>query len=128
MTERLFHILWRRYSQSDPNKPWVFWHTYWSSRTRKKCQGPYGRRKKLLKGLCKKAGVRYFEFHALRHSSASIMDNANFPVGTIQKILGHSQRRSTEIYLHTLGEAERQAMAVFERTIEKSLTRWGVSA
>lgn len=51
------------------------------------------------------------------------MDNANVPLGTIQRILGHSQRRSTEIYLHTLGEAERQAMAVFERASEKSLTQ-----
>jgi len=56
------------------------------------------------------------------------MDNANVPLGTIQRILGHSQRRSTKIYLHTLGEAERQAMAVFERASEKSLTRWGASA
>lgn len=56
----------------------------------------------------------YFCFHALRHSGASIMENNNVPVGAIQRILGHENRSTTEIYLHTLGDAERQAIAIFE--------------
>lgn len=56
------------------------------------------------------------------------MDNANVPIGAIQKILGHENRTTTEIYLHSIGETEREAIAVFERAsqmgeTEKSLTQ-----
>ena len=122
LTRKLFEVLSRRYSERDPSKPWVFWHTYWSSKTGEKCEGPYDRRKKLMKGLCKKAGVRYFQFHALRHSGASVMENNNVPIGSIQRILGHANRKTTEIYVHSLGQAEREAMAVYERASRFSHT------
>ena len=78
--------------------------------------------------LCQRAGVRYFGFHALRHFGASVMDRANVPIGSIQRILGHENRTTTEIYLHSIGEAEREAMEVFERASqdpfpEESLTQ-----
>jgi len=122
LTRKLFEVLSRRYSERDPSKPWVFWHTYWSSKTGEKCEGPYDRRKKLMKGLCKKAGVRYFQFHALRHSGASVMENNNVPIGSIQRILGHANRKTTEIYVHSLGQAEREAMDVYERASRFSHT------
>jgi len=68
-----------------------------------------------MKSLCKKAGVRYFRFHALRHLGASILDKNNVNIGTIQRILGHENRTTTEIYLHSIGEAEREAMRVYEQ-------------
>ena len=122
MTQKLFDVLSRRHLQRDRGKPWVFWHTYWSSKTGEKCEGPYDRRKKLMKSLCKKAGVRYFNFHALRHSGASIMDGANVPLGAIQRILGHEQRTTTKIYLHSLDQSEREAMLVYEQSRSKSHT------
>jgi len=118
MTKRLYEILSGRYSQRDKTKPWVFWHTYWSSKTGEKKEGPYIERSKIMKTLCEKAGVKYFRYHALRHFGASIMDNANVPIGSIQRILGHEIRRTTEIYLHSIGEAEREAMEVFEAECE----------
>ena len=42
--------------------------------------------------------------------------------GRIQRILGHENRKTTEIYLHSLGEAEREAMRIFEQVSEKSHT------
>ena len=50
------------------------------------------------------------------------MENSNVPVGAIQKLLGHENRSTTEIYLHTLGDSERQAMATYEQAREKSHT------
>ena len=71
-----------------------------------------------MMSLCKKAGVRYFRFHALRHFGASMLDQANVPIGSIQRLLGHENRTTTEIYLHSIGESERQAMAVLEERFE----------
>jgi len=115
MTQKLNEILSRRYSYRDKTKPWIFWHTYWSSKTGEKKEGPFKDRKKVMNTLCKKAGVKYFRFHALRHSGASIMDNSNVPIGAIQRILGHENRTTTEIYLHSIGDAERFAISVFEQ-------------
>ncbi len=115
MTKWLSDILARKYQERDPSKPWVFWHRYWSRKENQFVEGTYDRRKKLMKGLCKKAGVQYFNFHALRHAGASLMENNGVPLGAIQRILGHESQRTTEIYLHALGRAEREAMEVFER-------------
>ncbi len=121
MTRRLHEILSRRYEQRDPSKPWVFWHRYRSGKGVMK-EGPFGDRKKFMKTLCRKAGVRYFRFHALRHSGVSVMDANNVPIGSIQRILGHENRKTTEIYLYSIGEAERAAIAAFERSSEQSHT------
>ena len=71
-----------------------------------------------MRSLCKKAGVRYFRFHPIRPSGASLMEKNNVPIGSIQRILGHENRKTTEIYLHNIGEMERQAMAVYERMMD----------
>ncbi|MBF0550268.1 MAG: tyrosine-type recombinase/integrase, partial [Deltaproteobacteria bacterium] len=54
-------------------------------------------------------------FHALRHLGASVMDRNNVPIGTIQKLLGHENRTTTEIYLHSIGQAEQEAMRIYEQ-------------
>jgi integrase len=122
MTNKLFEILAYRYKHRDKEKSWVFWHRYWSRNEKKWVEGPYKDRKRIMKSLCSKAGVRYFRYHALRHLGASILDNANVNIGSIQRILGHENRTTTEIYLHSIGEAEREAMRVFEEISEKSHT------
>ena len=61
-----------------------------------------------------------FRFHPIRHSGASIMDGNGVPLGAIQRILGHENRRTTEIYLHSMGDSERDAMRVFEQARQKS--------
>ena len=75
-----------------------------------------------MKTLCRNAGVKYFRYHALRHAGASMMDRNNVPIGAIQRILGHENRSTTEIYLHSIGDAEREAMAVLERASNVSGT------
>ncbi len=54
----------------------------------------------------------------LRHFGALIINNAKVQIGSIQRILGHENRRTTEIYLQSIGEAEREAMAVYEDVCE----------
>lgn len=123
MTDKLFDILHHRFENSDKNKPWVFWHRYWSRKAQEWIEGPYIERKKIMKTLCKKADVKYFRYHALRHCGASLLDQANVPIGSIQRILGHENRTTTEIYLHSVGNAERDAIDVLDLQFgEKSHT------
>lgn len=63
---------------------------------------PYVYRKRLLKGLCKKAKVKYFTFHCIRHLTASLLDSKNVPLTDIQKLLGHERATTTDIYLQSL--------------------------
>ncbi|MFH1991925.1 MAG: tyrosine-type recombinase/integrase [Pseudomonadota bacterium] len=122
MTQKMYEVLKSRFENRASDKPWVFWHRYWSRKKGRFVEGPFGDRKKLMRRLCDKAGVRYFRFHPIRHSGASTMDGNNVPIGAIQRILGHKNRKTTEIYLHSIGDLERQAMATFERAREKSHT------
>jgi len=50
------------------------------------------------------------------------MENNNVPVGAIQKILGHENRSTTEIYLHALGKAEQDAIQIYEQARTNSHT------
>jgi integrase len=122
MTSKLYEVLSRQNLKRDLSKPWVFWHEYVSSKTGEMCHGPYKDRKRFMHGLCKKAGVTYFRFHALRHSGASLMDSNNIPIGSIQRILGHENRTTTEIYLHSIGDSEILAIRGYERAMQNSHT------
>ncbi len=122
LTKRLYRILSDRYKERNRNYPWVFCNTYVNWKTGKEITTHFKYRSTLLKTLCKKTGVRRFSFHALRHSGASILDNMNVPLGTIQKILGHENRTTTEIYLHSIGGSEMEAMSIFEAATQNSHT------
>ncbi len=111
MTERLFDRLKRRYEARDKAKPWVFWHRFSSSKTGEVCEGPNQERKRNMKTLCRKAGIPYSRFHALRQAGASTLDDAGAAIGTIQRILGNENGSTTEISLHGIAESEREATA-----------------
>ena len=111
MITKLYDILTYRFQQRDSQIPWVFWHSYWSRKSNKMVIGTYGDRKKIMKTLCKKAKVKYFRFHPFRHLTASILDDLGIAIGTI---LGHENRKTTEGYLHSVGDAERKAMKKLE--------------
>lgn len=118
MTEQLEQVLSNRFAQRDKNKPWVFWHQYFSRKNGKIVCGPYHDRKKFMKTLCQKAGVKYFRFHPLRHAGASLMDSINIPIAEIQGILGHENRNTTERYIHTTRGRSFEVMKAFEKAKE----------
>jgi integrase len=60
-----------------------------------------------LRGLCKKAGVKPFTFHCIRHFAATVAANRNSPLTAIQTILGHEDIATTSIYLQSLDETVR---------------------
>lgn len=54
-----------------------------------------------------------------RPPGSSLMDNNNVPLGAIRRLLGHENRTTTEIYLHPLGNPEREAMTIYEEAIRR---------
>jgi len=53
-------------------------------------------------------GFRVSVYHAFRHSYASQLADMNVPIETIQKCLGHKDRRSTERYSRRQRASERR--------------------
>jgi len=99
----VFWALWKNRLQEK----WVFYNHKTGTR--------YNRRPKLMPGLCRRAGLKPFGFHALRHLTASLL-NDRFKVSkkSIQSILGHEAQGTTEIYLHSFDESEKSAMQKLE--------------
>lgn len=52
-----------------------------------------------LAGYCHQAGV-WFTCHQLRHTFGRHMTDARMPVTSLQRLLGHTRLRSTQIYMH----------------------------
>lgn len=71
-------------------------------------------RQHYLKRLCKRAGVRHFCWHSIRHLTASILIKNGVPLPTIQKILRHKNMTTTQRYVHELDNA-RDLMVVLSR-------------
>jgi integrase len=68
-----------------------------------------------MRTLCKRAAVKPFGFHAIRHMVASILnDTHKVSEKRIQKILRHQSQRTTEIYLHSLEADLRDTMKLLE--------------
>lgn len=64
---------------------------------------PYVVRRRFIKGLCKRAGIPPFGFHALRRYVASILsDKHKISSKAIQTVLGHESQATTERYLHKI--------------------------
>ncbi len=63
---------------------------------------PFMARRTWPMNLCARVGVQPFGLHALRHLSASILDDKNYPITVIQAILRHRSANTTARYLHSL--------------------------
>jgi len=106
MNHDLQGVLWTLYKKRLQEK-WVFYNHKTGTR--------YNRRPKLMPGLCKRAGVKPFGFHALRHLTASLLnDRFKVSLKNTQVILGHEAQGTTEIYVHSIDEGVRQAMEKLE--------------
>lgn len=62
----------------------------------------YLRRPKLMRGLCKKAGVPFFGFHNIRHLATSVLMQEGESIQVLKDLLGHAKITTTQIYLHSL--------------------------
>jgi integrase len=75
---------------------------------------PYSLRQRWMIQLCKKASVKPFGIHAIRHLTASILAQSNTPMILIREILRHKNLATTERYIRRL-EDLRPALRVLSR-------------
>ncbi len=57
-----------------------------------------------MQAICKKAKVRAFGIHAIRHLTASILAQKNVPMVQIQAVLRHKSLATTERYIKRLSD------------------------
>jgi integrase len=75
---------------------------------------PYRYRSKLINSLCRKAEVKKFTYHNLRHYGASRLAEAGVSITDIQYLLGHQRATTTDIYLQSISESLKEAMKNLE--------------
>jgi integrase len=80
-----------------------------------KTNSRYMHRPKLMRGICKRAGVRHFGFHAIRHYVASLLhDREKVSLAQVSKLLRHQTKATTERYLQVVDQGSRDALAALE--------------
>ena len=116
MNKTMRAIVERRMGQSEGDL------VFENPRTR----GPYGRNQHVLKflltRLCKKANVKPFTVHALRHfasaKAAAAYEKGELSLRELQKLLGHQRLSTTEIYIESLKTDTGRVVDVLERPSE----------
>jgi integrase len=81
---------------------------------------PYKEVKHAFGSACRKAGIRDFRFHDLRHSAASFMAMGGVSLLAIGTILGHKTASMTKRYSHLSPEYLQSAVAVIDREINQT--------
>ena len=84
---------------------------------------PFNYRRRFLKGLCKRAGIRLFGFHSLRRYVASMLaDTHKVSAKTIQRILRHKSLQTTERYIQNLNHDLSGVMSLLDVIPAESTT------
>ena len=72
---------------------------------------PFVDRAKWMPRLCKKAEVKPFGVHGIRHLTASLLAGANLPLIAIKEMLRHKSINTTQRYIHSLSEGNREVLS-----------------
>lgn len=59
-------------------------------------------------------GLPHHKFHCLRHTSATLLLYSGVNIRQVQERLGHGSLKTTQIYLHSIQEADEQAAAALQ--------------
>ena len=105
MSQTLYEVLERLNGQRTAAETHVFTDPKTGTAYTRTCN----RIKFFMSNLCARAGVAPFSAHSLRHFMATHFDDPH----RAQKVLGHKNLRTSEIYLHDLG-VDRKAAGIFE--------------
>lgn len=113
MNDGLFDVLKALY-QKRVQEEWVFYNQATGNRFR--------RRPKIMKAICARAGIKAFGFHSLRHFGASLLaDSPKISKKTISALLRHRSLATTEIYLHSVQDSQREAVKALDEFLVAGL-------
>lgn len=98
-------------AQHCPGSPWVFAHAD-GERIRDA--------KRAFATACRRAGIRDFRIHDLRHTCAAWLVSAEVPLTAVRDLLGHTTIKMTERYAHLAPENIRAAVLVLEGVMSRS--------
>lgn len=101
---RLLRDWWERRTFKD--SPWVFVNENEMAAHSIRLGQPFTTRRTFMPNLCKKAGIKPFGFHAIRHLTASILYRQGYALSVIQAVLRHQSATTTTKYLKSLGLEE----------------------
>jgi integrase len=78
---------------------------------------PYQDVKKSFNTACRKAGIKDFKFHDLRHTFASHLVMAGVDITTVKELLGHKTLTMTLRYAHLAPSHKVKAVQILENAI-----------
>lgn len=79
---------------------------------------PYKDVKKSFATACRKAGIKDFHFHDLRHTFASHLVMAGVDITTVKELLGHKDIKMTLRYAHLASSHKVKAIDILDRTLK----------
>jgi integrase len=106
MNEDLEKILWGLW-QNRQDGEWVFANPLTGNR--------YFHRFKLMRSICRRAGLPQFGYHTIRHFVASyLVDKKKVSLPVISRLLRHKNLQTTERYLQAIDPRFRDTMRLLE--------------
>jgi len=109
MNKDLEKVLWGLWQKRQSDE-WVFFNPLTGTR--------YFYRFKLMRSICRRAGVPQFGYHAIRHFVASyLVDKKKVSLPVISKLLRHKNLQTTEHYLQAIDPRFRDTMRLLEGDI-----------
>ena len=104
----LYKALKWQWEHRDKNSPYVFPNPDNGQR--------YTQRRRFMKGLCKRAGVKPFGFKAFRKYGPSVSNDVhNVSMKKLQTLLRHQNQKTTEIYLKKVDKDLSASMMLLEK-------------
>ncbi len=82
---------------------------------------PYLHRQHWLDNVCKRAKIKPFGFHGLRHLFASLLAAENTPLVDIQHMLRHKSINTTARYIHQLKKENREVLRALPDILSPNL-------
>ena len=71
----------------------------------------------------KRHNLEHRKFHALRHTSATLLLSSGTNIKNVAARLGHAQLKTTNRYVHAVEQAEREAANTFETLLKPQASK-----